>query len=139
MKKFYSQIKKNVLLHVINYKDDIVKRTNIAPENEFLQLATLKLQKGDTFKAHKHLWKEIKYNNVIAQESWIIISGSVKVFLYDLDDKLISEEIISQGDCSMTFQGGHNYLSLDNNTIVYEYKTGPYMGIDKDKDFINED
>ena len=36
----------------------------------------------------------------------------------------------------MTFEGGHNYEILEENTLVYEFKTGPYEGIDKDKVFI---
>jgi hypothetical protein len=33
----------------------------------------------------------------------------------------------------MTFQGGHNYLALEEDTVVYEYKTGPYYGHAMDK------
>ena len=27
----------------------------------------------------------------------------------------------------MTFRGGHNYEILEKNTIVLEFKTGPYL------------
>jgi hypothetical protein len=37
----------------------------------------------------------------------------------------------------MTFRGGHNYLILEDDTIVYEYKTGPYLGQELDKVFLN--
>jgi hypothetical protein len=37
----------------------------------------------------------------------------------------------------MTFRGGHNYEIQENGTIVYEYKTGPYKGIEADKTFLN--
>ena len=53
------------------------------------------------------------------------------------DDTIISEPILYPGDCSMTFRGGHNYLILEDDTIVYEYKTGPYLGQEFDKEFIN--
>ena len=36
----------------------------------------------------------------------------------------------------MTFRGGHTYTLLEDDTIVREYKTGPYKGIDMDKVFI---
>ena len=39
----------------------------------------------------------------------------------------------------MTFQGGHTYEILEDDTIVYEYKTGPYKGQENDKVFIDED
>tara|TARA_R100000152_G_C6733237_1_gene157665 strand:- start:165 stop:581 length:417 start_codon:yes stop_codon:yes gene_type:complete len=136
MKKIISQVEPGKLLHIINRFDDIQKRTDVAPETEFLQLATLRMEKGKTFRPHKHIWKPCQNPQVIAQESWVVIQGSVKVFLYDLDDTLIGTEIISQGDCSMTFEGGHTYEILEDNTVVYEYKTGPYTGVENDKVFL---
>ena len=56
--------------------------------------------------------------------------------MYDLDDTVIETPILYSGDCSMTFQGGHNYEILEEDTIVYEYKTGPYKGQENDKEFI---
>ena len=97
----------------------------------------LKMEKGTTFKPHKHIWKDGE-DKVIAQESWVVIKGSVKVIMYDLDDKVIETPILYPGDCSMTFQGGHNYEILEEDTIVYEYKTGPYKGVENDKEFLNE-
>lgn len=134
MEKIYSKVKPNTLLHLINRLDEIEGRHDIAPSDEFLQLATLKMQKDQTFKPHKHI-DYIKETN-IAQESWIVIKGSVKCIFYDLDDTIIAEPILYPGDCSMTFRGGHNYLILEDDTIVYEYKTGPYYGQEFDKEFI---
>ena len=135
MEKIYSKIEPNKLLHLVNRLNEIDGRTDIAPPEEFLQLATLKMKKGQTFKAHKHITL-VKETN-IAQESWIVIKGSVKCIFYDLDDSIIAEPILFPGDCSMTFRGGHNYLILEEDTIVYEYKTGPYLGQELDKVFLN--
>lgn len=135
MEKIYSKLEPNKLLHIIYRLEEINGRTNISPDDEFLQLASLKMKKGDTFKAHKHIYLEKTTN--IAQESWLVIKGSVKCIFYDLDDKIIAEPILFPGDCSMTFRGGHNYLILEDDTIVYEYKTGPYFGQEMDKTFIN--
>ena len=66
----------------------------------------------------------------------MVIKGSVKCHLYDLDDELIEEVVINQGDCSMTFEGGHTYTILEEDTVVYEYKTGPYQGQKMDKVFL---
>ena len=38
----------------------------------------------------------------------------------------------------MTFEGGHTYTILEDETIVYEYKTGPYKGQENDKVFIKD-
>ena len=65
-----------------------------------------------------------------------MIKGRVKFYFYDLDDKLLDTIILEQGDASFTLEGGHNYEILEDDTIVYEYKTGPYEGQQKDKVFI---
>lgn len=134
MEKIYSKTQPGTLLHIVYRLDEINGRTNISPDKEFLQLASMKMQKGQTFKAHKHIFVE-KVTN-IAQESWLVIKGSVKCIFYDLDDTIIAEPILLPGDCSMTFRGGHNYLILEDGTIVYEYKTGPYLGQEMDKKFL---
>jgi hypothetical protein len=82
-----------------------------------------------------HIWKE-RTHNMIAQESWVVIQGKVKCFFYDLDDSMIEEIILNTGDASFTLEGGHNYLTLEDDTLVYEYKTGPYEGQINDKTFI---
>ena len=136
MKKIYSKIEPDTLLHMVFRKQDMIdnERVNISSSEEFLQLASLNLNEGKTFKPHKHVYYE--KTTTIAQESWVVIQGSVKVFYYDLDDKIIAEEIIYPGDCSLTYRGGHNYLIMEDGTLVYEYKTGPYLGVESDKEFI---
>lgn len=136
MKHIYSKKEPGKLLHIINTLKDIEERKNIIPDDQFLQLATLKLEKDKTFKPHQHIWKDCPNKKIIAQESWVIIKGSVRVYLYDIDGKLLTEEVINPGDCSITLEGGHTYKILEDDTIVYEYKTGPYSGIKNDKVFL---
>lgn len=136
MEKIYSKIEKNKLLHIIVRREDIKPgREDIVDSNNFIQCSMLNMEKGKTFKPHKHIWKD-RTRSVIAQESWIVLQGSVKCIFYDIDDKIISEPILKPGDASFTLEGGHNYLILEDNTIVYEYKTGPYEGQILDKTFI---
>lgn len=134
MEKIYSKVETGLLLHIVFRFKEADGRVNVAPPEEFLQLASLKMQKGQTFKPHKHIKLE-KITNM-AQESWVVIQGSVQCIFYDLDDTIIYEPILQVGDCSMTFRGGHNYLILEDDTVVYEYKTGPYLGIENDKVFL---
>ena len=144
MKKIFSKVEPGTLLHIVNRIDDPEIQTlqakaeggriDVAPKDEFLQVAVLQMNKGKTFKAHKHINHEKTTN--IAQESLVVLSGSVIATLYDLDDSIISEETLNAGDLSMTFRGGHNYLASSPNTFVYEFKTGPYLGQALDKTFI---
>jgi cupin fold WbuC family metalloprotein len=136
MEKIYSKKEPGKLLHIIVRKDDMKPgREDIVSEENFIQCSILNMSKGKTFKPHKHIWKE-RTRNVIAQESWIVIKGSVKCIFYDLDDNVIAEPILYEGDASFTLEGGHNYLILEDDTLVYEYKTGPYEGQQLDKTFI---
>ncbi len=134
MRKIFSKIEPSVLLHIVNKAEEIGERKDMSPANEFLQMACFGLSAGKTFKPHKHILKHVKHN--ITQESWIVVRGSVRAILYDLDDTILEEVNLMQGDCSITFRGGHNYLCLEDNTLIYEAKTGPYLGIEQDKEFI---
>ena len=78
MQKIYSKIEPEKLLHIIVRKDDFKPgRQDIVEENQFIQCSILQMEEGKTFKPHKHIWKE-RNRNVIAQESWIVVRGSVK-------------------------------------------------------------
>lgn len=136
MEKIYSKKDPSKLLHIIIREEDFeIGRTNVVPDDNFIQCALLNLEAGTTFKAHKHLWKENKAST-IAQESWIVIKGSVKCTFYDIDDTVLCEPVLYAGDASFTLFGGHNYEILETNSKILEYKTGPYLGQELDKEFI---
>jgi hypothetical protein len=136
MEKIYSKVDPSKLLHIINRLDEIEGRTEVVPEDNFIQCATLKMPNGKTFNPHKHITKDRHYTEQIAQESWIVIKGSVRCIFYDIDDQIIATPILYSGDASFTLYGGHTYEILEDDTIVYEYKTGPYEGQSLDKVFI---
>lgn len=134
----YSKKNPNKLLHMVYRKEDMVKeREDIVGPNNFIQLSSLNMNSGKTFLPHKHVYKDGE-KRVIAQESWVVIEGKVRCFFYDLDDTLIDTFILYPGDCSITLEGGHTYEILEDNTKVYEYKTGPYYGQKLDKVFLGE-
>lgn len=136
MEKIYSKIEEGKLLHIINRLNEIDGRNEVVPEDNFIQCATLKMPNGKTFKPHKHITKDRHYPEQIAQESWVVIKGSVKCIFFDIDDQIIATPILYPGDASFTLYGGHTYEILEEDTIVYEYKTGPYEGQSLDKTFL---
>ena len=138
IEKIFSKVEKDKLLHIVYRPDNSQTdyRENIIESNNFIQCSFLRLPKSKTFIPHKHIKKDRRYEQQIAQESWVVIKGSVKCFFYDIDDTIVEEIILEENDLSMTFRGGHNYEILENDTIVYEFKTGPYLGIEFDKKFI---
>lgn len=143
MEKIYSKVNPSLLLHVIHRFSEFEEmnsfREEIIEPDQFIQCSALKMDKGKTFRPHKHIIREVTDVDRIAQESWIILSGSVKCIFYDIDDSIIAEVILKAHDSSYTLRGGHNYLILEDNTKVLEYKTGKYLGQAYDKEFIDVD
>ena len=142
MQLIYSNIDKNKLLHIIHKADEFYTieeghRRDVVGADEFIQLSALNMDKGHTFKPHKHIWKPGE-KECIAQESWVVIKGSVECIFFDLDDKILDKPVLYPGDCSVTLGGGHTYRILEDDTLVYEYKTGPYKGVENDKEFLDE-
>ena len=134
MDNFYSQVEPEKLLHMVCRASDLnEKRVNVSEPDEFLQLAGLRLSSGDTFRAHKHL--PLERVTTMTQESWVVIRGTVIASLFDIDDTLLADVPLHAGDLSITFYGGHTYRCVED-ALVYEFKTGPYFGMEKDKVFI---
>jgi len=135
MKKIYNN--SGLLCHLVyKFSDFTEARTELIDPDNFIQCSALLLQEGHTFKPHKHISKSGP-SIVVAQESWCVIKGSVRVSFFDHFGNLLDESILRVGDTSFTLSGGHTYTILEDNTFVYEYKTGPYKGQELDKEFFN--
>lgn len=138
MEKYYSKLMPDKLLHfVVRDRDIISGRQDLVPSNNFIQCSSLLLEKDTTFKPHRHIWKQ-RDRSVIAQESWVVLRGKVKCTFYDLDNSILAQPTLEVGDVSFTLEGGHNYLILEDNTKILEFKTGPYEGQGLDKIFIEK-
>tara|TARA_R110002012_G_scaffold110498_2_gene254960 strand:+ start:3696 stop:4106 length:411 start_codon:yes stop_codon:yes gene_type:complete len=136
MEKIYSKIQPEKLLHIVKRASQTLGRTDIVPPNNFIQCSLLVMEESKTFRPHRHITKERHYTEQIAQESWVVIRGRVKCLFYDIDNTLIASPTLEAGDASFTLYGGHTYEILEEGTMVYEYKTGPYEGQALDKEFL---
>jgi cupin fold WbuC family metalloprotein len=133
----FSKQDESSLLLAINRADEITnERTDICPDNEYLQICTKQMSKGVTFKPHRH--NKLIRTTDITQEAWIILQGSVAASFWDVNDKVIYETTLNAGDCAVVFKAGHGFTVLEEGTVLYEIKSGPYYGIEKDKTFIGE-
>lgn len=127
------------VIHIIIREEDIstqkTHRQDVVSPNEFIQVALLRLRQQQSFPAHIHNVQKKETN--LTQEAWVVIKGKVAVIYYDESGKRIGQTVLFAGECSITLRGGHSYTSLEENTLVYEFKTGPYLGVEADKRFIN--
>lgn len=131
----YSRINPTQILHIINRKRDIpADRVDLVDADQFIQVATIKQPSGRNYNPHRHIMYP-RSEVYITQESWVVITGMVKVTLYDLDNTVLHTDVLEAGDCSITLQGGHSYEFIQEG-LVYEFKTGPYLGVNHDKTMI---
>lgn len=134
MIKIYS--KTGVLLNVICSVSDLYEGTNridVTAPAESLQLGIMRGTAGKVFAPHKHLDKVV--GDVHVQEAFVVMKGKAQVRIFDLDDTPIGDYTINEGDVTILLAGGHS-LMLEEDSIFYEFKTGPYEGQEKDKIWI---
>lgn len=128
----HSLIDPTRVLHIIHRKRDAdTGRKDLVEPDQFIQVATIRQTAGKTFNPHRHI-RQYREGQYIPQESWVVISGLVKVTLYDIDNSILHVDMLEPGDCSITLEGGHNYEFVQEG-MVYEFKTGPYLGVNHDK------
>lgn len=140
MRNIYSKVTPSLLLHIVYRKTDLQSlrgRVDIVSDNNFIQVCALNLENGHTFRPHQHIMRDSPPIS-IAQESWVVIQGSVRLFLFDIDGTQLAHDVLEQGDISITLHGGHTYEIIGDDTLVYEYKTGPYTGQENDKVFFDD-
>ena len=122
----------NVQIASIIRRDEITDhRHNLSEESECMQVAAKKVQSGTHFPAHRH--NRCDRNTTETQEAWVVLQGKINAKFYDIDDTKILETELAPGDCAVVFQGGHGFSVLEDDTIIYEFKNGPYFGRDSDK------
>jgi hypothetical protein len=133
MQKIYSKFRADQLLHVlVNTHDTFYNRIDLSPEEEYLQLSLISLPQSKTIKPHIHNPRSdvLPRISAITQECWIVLRGSIKVRLFDLDSSLLEGKVLTPGWVLVTFHGGHALECLEDNTLVIECKNGPYQGKD---------
>jgi hypothetical protein len=111
-------------------------RLDVSAPAEFLQLGIISAPSGKSFRPHIHLERNVVHSDFLAQESWVVIQGEVKVTYFDKRGNLLGQQILSSGDISITYRGGHGY-EIIQDSVIYEFKTGPYLGQITDKKFID--
>ena len=126
MKKFFSKIDKKKLLHIVseNRSKDI-SRLDLTNPNLPLQVSRINLRNSTT-KPHFHKKKIIPQIEVETNECWIILNGSVKISLFDIDKKKIANLTLRKGSILITLSGGHSIDNTSKDSELAEIKLGPY-------------
>ena len=135
MNQIFSKLDKTKLICSFIKKNQINNyRLDLSPPKEFLQVCARKLNIDVKVAAHKHTF--IQRETDMTQECWIILEGKLKAEIFDLDGAFMQDIILESGDCITLFRGGHSLECLADNTLFYEFKNGPYYGVEIDKEAI---
>lgn len=103
----------------------------LTPDCTFIQTGTWWYNKGKELKAHRHILNE--RNISLTQETIVILSGKLRVDLYDETKTIFHQEILVMGEIGVILNCGHGYFVLENDTKVVEVKNGPFFSVEKDK------
>ncbi|MSU54338.1 MAG: hypothetical protein EXS48_00660 [Candidatus Staskawiczbacteria bacterium] len=119
---------KEDILAIVIYSDYHKEGTNFFTPADFSQqLAFISRKKGAVIQAHTH--KIIKRDVHLTQEVLCVRKGTLKVNLYDNDQKYFDSRELHAGDVVLLASGGHGFEFLDDVEMV-EIKQGPYVNDD---------
>jgi hypothetical protein len=106
-------------------------RHDLTDPSAELQVSARKYSNGFTVNPHSHL--KIDRHTARTGESWVVMRGSVEALLFDLDDTPLGSVVLHEGDCMVFLGGGHGLKAGSEGAVVYEFKNGPYFGVELDK------
>lgn len=131
--KGLTEIKKDGELYALVIRREYAKPgPNFFTPGEFSQqLGLLVHPKGRIVKRHRH--KLVKREIFRTQEVLVLLTGKIRVEIYDDDRAKLRNVILKSGDSILLAQGGHKVTVLEDSKII-EVKQGPYAGFD-DKEF----
>lgn len=128
---------KNKILVLILRNGDFPKDLNFHTKDEdFIQLATWRYQKGKRTAPHSHKIAQRLANRT--QEVLFIKKGKIKAEIFTDQGKFLKKKFLNTGDIVIFLGGGHAFEILKDKTQVLEVKNGPYLGLEKDKRVIKQ-
>lgn len=113
---------KRVAIRVRQFKDGSVPVT--AP-SDALQLLTIKRRKGEVVVPHRHLPR--KRVTKILQEGLVVMSGRIRVDLYDRAQKKCVRRIVVRKGEAIVLLGVPHAVHFLEDSLVYESKNGPFV------------
>jgi cupin fold WbuC family metalloprotein len=95
------------------------------------QLGMLVHAKGKVVDRHRH--KPVRREILRTQEVLVVLSGRIKIQIYNDEGSLLRTVILKEGDSILLATGGHRVEILKKARIL-EVKQGPYAGFE-DKEY----
>ena len=123
MMRIVSKCDPNIALAVAHVASDCAEpRIDLCDPIEPLQVSILNYE--GKVPAHRH-FELAREEHANIQECWIVLSGTVEVSIYDIDNQLVTNVVLGAGDVMVSLRGAHA-LNFGEGSKVVEIKTGPY-------------
>ena len=106
-------------------------RVNITEPNQILQVSLARMSQFHSVQKHKHL--PIERSTIGTSEGWLVLKGCFEVEIFDVDQTSVGKFSLKKLDMILTFNGGHSLYAIKHNSIICEFKNGPFQGSDSDK------
>lgn len=107
----------------------------VTDDSKFLQLGMWNYSKGKELDNHFH--KKFERSSFRTNEFVYVVRGKIKCELYTEGGVFITTVIVKKGEGILQHNFAHKYTIL-KKSIIIETKNGPYFGVEKDKQVINE-
>jgi len=95
-----------------------------------LQIQRMCYHEGKTFQLHRHVKRPRKIEHT--EECFVVLQGNLSAKIYNDDKVLIADLILREGDMLVCYRGWHEFKVLEDYTVCFEIKNGPYSGEDKE-------
>lgn len=130
------KIEKNGKLYAI-YEglDSVGKGFNWhSKDTDAMQVASMSHDKGKVVKPHLHKIRPRSVEHT--QECVVLVKGKIGFSFYDHNKDFLDKVILNPGDAVTIFSGYHGMEVLEDNSVYYEIKNGPFTGNEVDKEFL---
>ena len=123
---------KDQIISIIYRDDDWTEGLNFITPNElFVQVGSWWYDKGKKLASHIH--NDFERPAMRTQEMTYVKRGSMRVLLFDDNQKYLQDFVLYEGDLAVFAYGGHGYEILEDNTKIIEAKNGPFVDVNIDK------
>ncbi len=104
-------------------------------DTDAMQVASMSHDKGKVVKPHLHRVRprSVEYT----QECVVLVKGKIEFSFYDYDKVFLDKITLNPGDAVTIFGGYHGMEVLEDNSVYFEIKNGPFTGNEVDKEFLD--
>lgn len=106
-------------------------RINLTELSQIIQASLIKMTRFQSVPKHEHL--PIERYTTGTGEGWLVLNGSFEAEIFDIDQTSLGKYLLKKFDIILMFNGGHSLYATKKNSVIFEFKNGPFKGSDSDK------